>query len=252
MARAPDPRVEQAHELFNKGLKLVEIASQLNIPDGTVRRWKSTYKWDNERSEKNSERSKRKRGAQPGNKNSHGGPPGNKKAEKHGFFSKYLPEETFSIIQEIEKKDPLDILWENIQIAYATIVRAQQIAFVRDKEDNTIIKSGYKDGNVTGEDYLVQTAIDKQSKFMQAQARAQSELRSLIKQYDEMLHNNWELATEEQKLRIQKLRNEISSQNGDNKDNEGIQEFLRATKPTKEDIKALYDDEVNVHEEKEE
>lgn len=57
MARAPDSRVEQAHDLYKQGKKLVEIANQLNIPDGTVRRWKSTYKWDSERSEKKSERS---------------------------------------------------------------------------------------------------------------------------------------------------------------------------------------------------
>lgn len=29
-------------------MKLVEIASQLEVPAGTVRRWKSTYHWDNE------------------------------------------------------------------------------------------------------------------------------------------------------------------------------------------------------------
>lgn len=57
MARAPDTRVEQAHDLYKQGMKLVEIANQLNIPDGTVRRWKSTYKWDSERSKKKSERS---------------------------------------------------------------------------------------------------------------------------------------------------------------------------------------------------
>ena len=97
MARAPDPRIEQAKAMYLEGEKLVEIASQLNLPEGTVRRWKCTHKWDNERSDKKSERSrKRKRGAQPGNKNSSGGPPGNKKAEKFGFFSKYLPEETVS------------------------------------------------------------------------------------------------------------------------------------------------------------
>ena len=39
---------------------MVEIASQLNLPEGTVRRWKCTHKWENERSEKKSERSKEK------------------------------------------------------------------------------------------------------------------------------------------------------------------------------------------------
>ena len=113
MARAPDPRIEQARAMYLEGQKLVEIASQLNLPEGTVRRWKSTHKWESERSERKSERShKRKRGAQPGNHNSAGGPPKNKKAEKYGFFSKYLPEETVSIIQEMPT-DPLDILWDS-------------------------------------------------------------------------------------------------------------------------------------------
>ena len=52
MARAPDQRVQQAEAMFLAGKKLVEIANELNLPEGTVRRWKSTYKWGSERSEK--------------------------------------------------------------------------------------------------------------------------------------------------------------------------------------------------------
>ena len=43
-----------------------------------------------------------------------------------------------------------------------------------------------------------------------AQARAMDTLRSLIKQYDEMLHNDWEAATEEQKARVQLLKSRIN------------------------------------------
>ena len=189
MARAPDPRIEQAKAMYLEGEKLVEIASQLNLPEGTVRRWKCTHKWDNERSDKKNERSrKRKRGAQPKNQNAvgnnGGAPEQNKNAEKFGFFSKYLPEETVSIIQEMPT-DPLDVLWDQIQIAYAAIIRAQQIMYVRDRDDKTIEKIEEKDGNVIGERWEVQQAWDKQGKFLQAQARAQSELRILIKQSDE-------------------------------------------------------------------
>ena len=46
MARAPDKRIEQAKAMCLKGMKLVEIASQLNLPEGTVRSWKNRYKWD--------------------------------------------------------------------------------------------------------------------------------------------------------------------------------------------------------------
>lgn len=202
MARAPDPRIEEAKAMYLKGVKLIDIAKALELPEGTVRRWKSTHKWESERSDKNSERSeKRKQGAQPGNKNSSGGPPGNKKAEKHGFFSKYLPEETVSIIEGMPS-DPLDILWDQIQIAYAAIIRAQQIMYVKDSTDKTIEKVEEKEGNVIGERWEVQQAWDKQGSFLKAQARAQAELRSLVKQYDELLNKNWELATEEQKARI--------------------------------------------------
>ena len=61
MARAPDKRIEQAKEMYLQGRKLVEIASQLNLPEGTVRRWKCTHKWDNERSDKKSVRSESKK-----------------------------------------------------------------------------------------------------------------------------------------------------------------------------------------------
>lgn len=60
MPRAPNPKVTQAQELYRQGHKLIEIAVQLEVPAGTVRRWKSDYNWDNERSDKNSERSDRK------------------------------------------------------------------------------------------------------------------------------------------------------------------------------------------------
>ena len=211
MARAPDSRIEQAEAMYRKGIKLVEIASQLNLPEGTVRRWKCTHKWDSERSDRNSERSVKNRGAPAGNQNAvgHGAPKQNKNAEKYGFFSKYLPEETVSIIQEMPT-DPLDILWDQVQIAYAAIIRAQSIMYVRDQKDVTITKIGHKDGEtVTEERWEVQQAWDKQGNFLQAQARAQKTLEGLIKQYDELLHKNWELASEEQKARIAVLKSQV-------------------------------------------
>lgn len=224
MARAPDKRIEQAKEMYQQGQKLVEIASQLNLPEGTVRRWKCTHKWDNERSDKKNERSrKRKRGAQPKNQNAvgnnGGAPEQNKNAEKFGFFSKYLPEETVSIIQEMPT-DPLDVLWDQIQIAYAAIIRAQQIMYVRDRDDKTIEKIEEKDGNVIGERWEVQQAWDKQGKFLQAQARAQSELRSLIKQYDELLHKRWDLASDEQKARIAQIKAQTDKLKGTDNEEE--------------------------------
>lgn len=65
LARSPNEKAEEARKLYKGGMKLVEIASQLEVPAGTVRRWKSTYHWDgehqSERSEKKSERSESKK-----------------------------------------------------------------------------------------------------------------------------------------------------------------------------------------------
>ena len=239
MARAPDKRIEQAKQMYLQGQKLVEIASQLNIPEGTVRRWKCTHKWENERSDIKSERSKKRRkGGQPGNRNATG-PPGNKNAEKYGFFRKYLPEETQEIFSAIEQADPLDLLWHQIQIAYAAIIRAQRIAYVKDQQDKTIEKIEHKEGNVFGEKWEVQQAWDKQNEFLKAQARAQGELRNMIKQYDEMLHKNWEAASEEQKARIQQLKaqaDKIGRENGNEDQEDGVEIINDAPKETGTDI----------------
>lgn len=101
MARAPDQRVEQARALYAKGLKLIDIASQLGIPEGTVRSWKNRHNWDCNVAKEKRNVAKRK-GGQPGNKNAEGhggtGPPQNKNAVKTGefetlFFDTLNPEE---------------------------------------------------------------------------------------------------------------------------------------------------------------
>lgn len=123
MARAPDARIEQAEAMYRKGIKLVEIASQLNLPEGTVRRWKSTYKWGSERSLNKSERSQRRKGGQPGNRNAvgHGGtgPPGNKNAVKTGEFETLF----FDTLDQEEKRllelvqpDKEQLLLQEIQL----------------------------------------------------------------------------------------------------------------------------------------
>lgn len=207
VGRARNPKTDEAEKLFYKGMKLKDIASRLEVPEGTVRRWKNTYKWNSERSDKKA--NVRKRGGQIGNKNAVGGnqsaPLRNHNAEKFGFFRKYLPEETVSIIEEMPK-DPLDILWDQIQIAYAAIIRAQKIMYVQDRDDKTIERIEEKDGNVCGEKWEVQQAWDKHGNFLQAQARAQKTLESMINKYDDLLHKNWELATEEQRARIERIK----------------------------------------------
>jgi len=116
MPRQRSPESEKAETLFRKGLKLTEIADRLGVPASTVRRWKTTQKWEDEEERKRRNYAKkkaskanakterkasveserkpraRKSGAPLGNVNavgnSGGGPYGNKKALKHGGYSK--------------------------------------------------------------------------------------------------------------------------------------------------------------------
>lgn len=208
---------QQAEADYISGMKYKEIAEKYGVTINTVKSWKTRYQWSrgdkkgvHTKKKKVCTQKQREKGGQPGNKNAvgHGGtgPPGNKNAEKYGFFSKYLPEETREIFSAISEADPLDLLWHQIQIAYAAIIRAQKIAYVKDQQDKTVEKVEEKKGKILGERWEVQQAWNKQNEFLKAQARAQSELRSLIKQYDEMLHKNWDLASEEQRTRIELLK----------------------------------------------
>lgn len=215
MPRAKNAKADEALALYKQGLKLVEIARQLEVPEGTVRRWKCTHDWGGKKSERSEKKtSARKRGGQPGNRN-RAAPKGNRRAEKFGFYNKYLPEETLEIFGEIAEADPLDLLWDQIRFSYTAIVRAQKIAYVKDQQDKTIERIEEKDGNVIGERWEVQQAWDKQANFMKAQARAMDTLRGLIKQYTEMLQERGETATEEQKLRLELLRSKLGSGTGE-------------------------------------
>ncbi|HDF5579225.1 phage terminase small subunit [Clostridioides difficile] len=203
-------KADLAHEDYLKGLKYKEIAEKHNVSLSTVKSWATRY-WKRKGCNQPKKVATKKRGAPIGNKNATG-PPGNKNAEKFGFFSKYLPEETRELIQEISIKDKFDILWEQITIQYAAIIRAQKIMYVKDKEE--MIKELKKhESTENGEkiEYEFQFAWDRQASFLNAQSRAMSELRSLIKQYDEMIHKDWNLATEEQKTRVEKLKCEVDN-----------------------------------------
>lgn len=218
MARVRSPNRDKAFEIYKDydgNIDLVEIANILNISPGTVRGWKNKDAWEEklngtfQKNKQNAPKEKRTKGGQPKNKN----------AEKFGFFSKHLPKETLDLMKEISEKNQLDILWDQITIQYAAIIRAQQIMYVENKDE--MIKELKKhETNEFGEkiEYEFQFAWDRQATFLNAQSRAMGELRSLIKQYDAMLNNNWDLATEEQKLRIELLKSKIPK-NEENKEN---------------------------------
>ena len=220
MGRARDPNRDKAFEIYsenNGNIELIDIAERLGVSAGTVRGWKSKDKWEPKIKgtfqKKNTERSKNPRGAPKGSKNAlgHGAPKGNTNAIKHGLFAKYLPQEVYEIAQELSEKQPIDILWENITLTYANLLHAQRILYVQDVDDTTsvLIATTAKGGA----SYEIHTSWDKQGKALAAIARAQTELRGMIKTYDELTRSP--LVTEEQRLRIENLKSQLGSGNED-------------------------------------
>lgn len=185
--------------LYEKGSTFKAILEQYKIPTKTVREWASRYKWERKKGSKKGAETKRKLS------NVCLGKLQNTNAVKHGLFAKYLPAETLELVGAIETMSPIDILWENICLKYAAIIRSQKIMYVKDTDDFTerVVAEG------KGMAYQYSEAYDKQATFLMAQSRAMGTLMNLIKQYEEMC--NSELATEEQKLRIEKLKKEINN-----------------------------------------
>lgn len=207
---------ELARKDYEAGMKYKDIATKHDVSINTVKSWQRRHNWT--RTKKGAP--KNPRGAPKGNKNAvgHGAPKGSQNALKHGLFAKNLPQEVYEIAQELSGKQPIDILWENITLTYANLLHAQRILYVQDVDDTTtmLIASTAKGG----ESYEVHTAWDKQGKALAAIARIQSELRNMIKTYDEMTRSS--LATEEQRLRIEILKSKLPDNESENVHDDGF------------------------------
>jgi len=203
------------------------LAEKYEVKDSTIRSRKNREKWQrNDATQRKNVATKGKPHRAPkGNKYAVGNrgnpdptpkfPKRNTEAVKHGFFSKFLPPETLEIMESMNERSPADLIWDQIQIQYAAIISAQQIMYVRDRDD---MSSEIVEESLDKTKYEIQFAWDKQATFMNAQSRAMSELRNLIKQFDEMAHIDDErrLKLEGMRLGIEKTKTEVESLKGDN------------------------------------
>jgi len=225
VARKRDPKRDEAFELWKQHdgeITNRAIAEQLDVDEKKVAVWKQRDKWNVVQQTKNNVvQQTRSRGAPHGNSNAKGNkgnknaapPKQNSNALKHGFFSKFLPPETLEIMEGMNERSPADLIWDQIQIQYAAIIRAQSIMFVQNQDDTTSVIKKEKPGAFGDEiEYEVQLAWDKHATFLNAQSRAMSEFRSLIKQFDEMAHINDErrLKLEGMQLGIEKTKADIT------------------------------------------
>lgn len=211
------------------------LAEKHGVKEGTLKSRRSREKWNREKDATKSKKdatsktrvatsdekesttnTPRRRGGNPNPKNQF--TKRNQSARKHGLFAKYLPEETMELVGSLGEIHPEDMIWDQIIIQYAAIVRAQKIMFVEDEYDHDKFTTKKKIGEFGDEEqYEIHTSWDKQATFLNAQSRAMAELRNLIKQFVAMADEADErrLKLEMMQVNIDKTNVEISKLKGD-------------------------------------
>ena len=141
--------------MYHDGKLLKDIAEELGVPAGTVRRWKSTQKWDADKDERSPKKKpakkaskktnarKKKRGAPKGNKNAVGNKssaPRNQKAVKHGayraVFFNFLGDEDKELLENMSDFDTEDRLIMEIQVL--TIRERRVMAAIEEKKKDPL------------------------------------------------------------------------------------------------------------------
>lgn len=250
MARARSPTSIEAEELYHKGMKLVDIAKKLGEPEGTVRRWKSTQDWDgkkSERSEKKKANVRKKRGAQPNNKNASGhhkgAPENNTYSVKHGAYSKVywdvLDDDERELIEEMPT-DEEKIIIAQIQLYSVRERRIMQainkyrkqpepvalFGVMRTEDKRTFAdedeKNQYREAverkvvsgdRLPGEKYTLQTQTENKDNII---ARLEKELTSVQNAKTRAVDALIKLRLERQKIA------------GENKGNEAVRSWVNA------------------------
>lgn len=155
MPRARSPDSIKAEQMYHDGKLLKDIAEELGVPAGTVRRWKSTQKWDADKDERSPKKKpakkaskktnarKKKRGAPKGNKNAVGNKssaPRNQKAVKHGayraVFFNFLGDEDKKLLENMTDFDTEDRLIMEIQVL--TIRERRVMAAIEEKKKDPL------------------------------------------------------------------------------------------------------------------
>ena len=209
MGRNRSPNRDKSFEIFrehNGCISSKEIAEMLNEKLNNINTGKEKDKWR--------KKLKNTPGAPLGNQNAlgnkGGAPKGNYNSLKTGEYTKRIPFAVKTIMEELNIEDPIEKLWRSICLQEARIIHMQDIMHVNDKNDMTKELKKITDGDkMSGEEWEIQFAWDKEANLINTQTKAMGILAKLIKQYDEMLHANWDSATEEQKLRVERVKAHI-------------------------------------------
>ncbi|EHB6440404.1 small subunit of terminase [Enterococcus faecalis] len=248
MARKRDPRRDEAKKIWldSGGKKVLkELASELNVSDSQIRKWKSVDKWAEELKgnvTKSNSNVTNKGGAPPGNKNAKGNkggspPKGNKNAIKTGeyetIFADMLSDEEKNIYSNMND-DPFFILDEEIRILKIRqyrmlkrikdaevglndeeVERLQQLRKVKepsviDGKMVTVKREVLKDVQITRKTFR---KLDDILAIEEALTRISNQLTKAIKQQNALLASDAKLQL--LKVQTEKVKASLDATNGD-------------------------------------
>lgn len=220
MARAKNPNREKAFNIYkeHKGnIKLSEIAEMLLEKPSNIRSWKRIDEWDSKLPKVGAPKGNKNAKGNKGNKNAKGAPEGNVNSVKHGGYmsneryiekmKNILPKSLINTMNQLDNESTLDKLWRNIIMLDAKIANAYKIIEVKNSKDHD------KEIKKQDEDFIeheILFASEKEIKAGSAISKMKDSLSKMIKTYEELLNKDWDLATEEQKARIRKIKQDTA------------------------------------------
>lgn len=207
MGRKRSPNRDKSFEIFkenNGNITSKEIAHMLNEKINNINNWRVQDRW---------RRKITRIGAPIGNKNAvgnkGGAPKENINSFKYGNYTKRIPMAITTVMQELDVENPLEKLWRGICLQEARIIYMQNIMHVKSNKDTTKVLKKKSTGKIDSKEWEIQFAWDKEANLINTQSKALDTLTKMIKRYEDMIHANWDMATEEQKLRVENLKTKI-------------------------------------------
>lgn len=220
MARAKNPNREKAFNIYKEykgNIKLSEIAEMLLEKPSNIRSWKRIDEWDSKLPKVGAPKGNKNAKGNKGNQKAQGAPRGNVNAVKHGGYmsneryiekmQNILPKSLINTMKTLDNESTLDKLWRNIIMLDAKIANAYKIIEVKNSKDHDIEIKKHDEDFIEHE---ILFAIEKEVKADTAIAKMKDSLSKMLKLYEEILNKDWDLATEEQKVRIKKMKQDIA------------------------------------------
>lgn len=176
--------------LQNKGaLPLAEIARRVGRPASTVRDWKRKEGWERQLNTHEEENKP---------------VPAKYPSIQHGLSG--IPKKVRGIMESSCGLDEKTLLWEVILFQYASIVRAQELMYVRDGDDTRFLAKGECGEGESPAAYEPHAAWDRHAAFMQAQSRAVATFNNSLKAYQQMAVSAHTADAREQQAKLLKQK----------------------------------------------